>query len=119
MTGGHKVENSRGIPCLKKLLLCQRFCATVVPTTNAVGLNNRTDYIMKTDEEIKINLAANVTDAQVVKRTTAAKLLDCHPSFIDTLCGREELDAVYLGTHAKRITLKSITAYISRAATTH
>ena len=90
-----------------------------MPTTNAVGLNNRTDYIMKTDEEIKINLAANVTDAQVVKRTTAAKLLDCHPSFIDTLCGREELDAVYLGTHAKRITLKSITAYISRAATTH
>ena len=80
---------------------------------------HRTEYNMKTDEKIEINLAANVRDAQVVKRTTAAKLLDCHPSFIDTLCGRDELDTVYFGTHAKRITLKSITAYISRAATTH
>ena len=74
---------------------------------------------MNTDEEIKINLAANVTDVQVVKRTTAAKILDCHPSFIDTLCGRKELEAVYFGSHAKRIKLTSIVSYISRAATPH
>jgi hypothetical protein len=72
---------------------------------------------MNIDETIKINIAANVRETQVVKRTTAAKILDCHPSFIDTLCNRKELEAVHLGTHAKRITLKSINAYISRAAT--
>ena len=72
---------------------------------------------MNTDEEIKNKIAANVDETQVVKRTTAAKLLDCHPSFIDTLCRRKELEVRYLGTHAKRITLTSINSYLSRAAT--
>ena len=71
---------------------------------------------MTTDEETQFNLAANIDAAQVVKRQTAAKLLDCHPSFIDSLCNRKELEAVHLGTHAKRITLRSINEYLSRCA---
>tara|TARA_R100001163_G_scaffold15072_1_gene13621 strand:- start:4379 stop:4609 length:231 start_codon:yes stop_codon:yes gene_type:complete len=69
---------------------------------------------MNTDEITIRNLASNVEATQVVRRATAAKMLDCHPSFIDKLCHRKELEAVYLGSHAKRITLTSIKQFLSR-----
>jgi len=73
---------------------------------------------MNTDENIAEQIAANTDATQVVSRKTAAKLLDCHTSFIDTLCNRGELETISLGTHCKRITLASINRLLSRAAKT-
>lgn len=72
---------------------------------------------MTTDEKIKTQLAASTEATQVVSRKTAAKLLDCHTSFVDRLCSRGELDTITLGPHCKRITLTSLNRLISRAAT--
>lgn len=68
------------------------------------------------DEEYFNQIAANVQNTQAVSRKTAAKLLDVHPSFIDTLCTRGELKKIELGTHCKRITFQSINDFLSRAA---
>ena len=70
---------------------------------------------MSTDEQISQSIEANVAETQVLSRKTAAKLLNVHPSFIDTLCSRGELEKIELGTHCKRITLTSINDFLSRA----
>ena len=70
---------------------------------------------MNTDENIAEQLAANIDATQVVKRKTAAAILDCHISHVDTLINNGELETVSLGTHCKRITLASINELLSRA----
>tara|TARA_R110002020_G_scaffold223361_4_gene432432 strand:+ start:457 stop:678 length:222 start_codon:yes stop_codon:yes gene_type:complete len=71
---------------------------------------------MKTDEDYFNAIAASVESTQAVSRKTAARLLDCHPSFIDTLSARGEITKLTLGPHCKRITLKSINGFLARAA---
>ena len=73
---------------------------------------------MRTDDKEYFEaIEANVQNTQAVTRKTAGRLLDCHPSFIDTLCVRKELTKLDLGPHCKRITLKSINEFLARAAT--
>ena len=69
-----------------------------------------------TDEKYFNQIAANIQSTQVVKTKTAAKLLECHPSHVDTLCKRGELKKLDLGSHAKRITLQSIEEFLARAS---
>lgn len=48
----------------------------------------------------------------LASRKTVAALLDVHPSFVDRLVTRGDLDAVYLGRKCKRIRMESVRRFI-------
>jgi len=84
-------------------------------TRHNIQTAKRMDPEKNTDANIINHLAAKVEATQVVKRTTAAKILDCHPSFISSLCADGKLQTIKLGPHCSRITLKSINDFLSSA----
>jgi len=70
------------------------------------------------DDDFSTHLDTQTIELQMVSPKSAAKLLDCHRSFIDTLIKRGDLQAVKLGPHCKRINLKSLNEFLSRVQKT-
>ena len=72
---------------------------------------------MTHDLQLEQALAGKAANLKCYSRKSAAKLLDCHISYIDKLIAAGKLESWKLGPKITRIPVTSIEQFLSRAST--